>query len=163
MRAWLPNILARWPLRQTIDRWALFGIVGMVLVALWGLILWFAAVQKQRLLDESQRELVHLSSAVAHHTESLFRSVETALHVIDHWLQTHPETDPLRDASFQEFVDRLRRTDKPRERGAVAVHSRDTDSPNHHQHRRGLVSGQRGRGADGADQASGRTSVLCER
>ncbi len=86
----------------------LYGLVGLILLALWGVVIGFSLFQKQRLIDDAQRELGYLRSAVAQHTESLFRSVETDLRVIDRWLQDRPGIDPLRDPAFNSLVDEMR-------------------------------------------------------
>jgi diguanylate cyclase (GGDEF)-like protein/PAS domain S-box-containing protein len=87
----------------------LYGLVGLILLTLWGLIIGFSALQKQRLIDDAQRELGYLRSAIAQHTESLFRSAETDLRVIDLWLQDRPGVDPLRDPGFNSLVDEIRK------------------------------------------------------
>lgn len=87
----------------------LYGLVGVILLALWGLVIGFSAFQKQSLVEDAQRELGYLRSAVAQHTESLFRTVETDLRVIDRWLQERPGIDPLRDPGFNNLVDDMRK------------------------------------------------------
>ncbi len=88
----------------------LYGLVGLMLLTLWGLVLGFSAFQKQRLVDDAQRELGYLRSAVAQHTESVFRSVETHLRVVDRWLQDRPGIDPLRDPAFNSLVEEMRKS-----------------------------------------------------
>lgn len=87
----------------------LYGLVGVILLALWGLVIGFSAFQKQSLVEDAQRELGYLRSAVAQHTEGLFHTVETDLRVIDRWLQDRSGIDPLRDPGFNSLVDEMRK------------------------------------------------------
>lgn len=95
----------RWPHAQTM---MLYGIVGLLFALLWGVVIWFSAQQRLRLLDENQRELEQLRYAVASHTEALLRSAESDLKVIDQWLQANPRIDPLHDAAFLALVAQMR-------------------------------------------------------
>ena len=88
------------------------AIVGVLLVSLWALILIVSSTQRQRLLDDSQKELAQLNSAVAQHAASLFRDVESNLIVMDLWLQANRHIDPRTDASFVALVAELRRISK---------------------------------------------------
>jgi len=99
------NARLRWPHAQTL---MLYGIVGVLFVMLWGVVIWFSALQRQRLLEENQRELEQLRYAVASHTEALLRSAESDLKVIDQWLQANPRIDPLHDAAFLSLVSQMR-------------------------------------------------------
>ncbi len=81
----------------------------MLLVLLWTLVIAVSTIQKQRLLDDGEKELVQLTSAVAQHATGMFRNAETALRLIDHWLQANPHIDPRSDARFAAMVDELRR------------------------------------------------------
>ena len=96
-------------LRQPRETWLLYAVVGLLIIALWALVIGFSTLQKQRLLEESQRELAQLRNAVARHAEGLLRLVESDLRVMDQWLQANPQIDPLRDARFNALVDELRR------------------------------------------------------
>lgn len=88
---------------------SLYALVGLLLLTLWGLILAYGHFQSQQEIEVRQKELSYLRSAVAQHSESLFRSIESDLHHIDLWLQAHPNIDPLRDANFLALVDGIRR------------------------------------------------------
>ena len=88
----------------------LYSLVGLILLTLWGLVIGVSAFQKQRLVNDAQRELGYLRSAVAQHTESVLRSVETNLRVVDRWLQDRPGIDPLRDPGFISLVEEMRKS-----------------------------------------------------
>jgi diguanylate cyclase (GGDEF)-like protein len=84
-------------------------VVGGLLVLLWALIIGVTLIQKQRLFDESQKELAQLNNAVAQHATGLFKAAETNLRIIDHWLQANPHINPRSDVRFAAMVDELRR------------------------------------------------------
>jgi diguanylate cyclase (GGDEF)-like protein len=92
------------------QRAGLYGVAALMLLTLWGLILWFSVQQRQRLIDESTRELAQMNSAVAQHAAGLFKAIETDLRTLDLWLQAQPTIDPLTDAQFIALVDEMRRT-----------------------------------------------------
>jgi len=92
-----------------LHRWGLPALVGGLLALLWALIIGVTLIQKQRLFDESQKELAQLNNAVAQHAAGLFKTVETDLRIIDHWLQANPNINPRSDARFIALVDELRR------------------------------------------------------
>jgi len=102
VRRWRKHVTASAP------TWLLWGIVGSLFAILWGLILFFSALQRERLLDESRHELEQLRHAVASHTDGMLRSAEIDLRVIDDWLQANPNIDPLRDPAFNAVVQRMR-------------------------------------------------------
>lgn len=92
--------------------WGVPLVVAVLIAALWALIIFVAAIQKQRLLEGSQKELAQLNSAVAQHAASLFRDADATLRVIDRWLQANPGIDPRTDARFVALIEDLRRTSK---------------------------------------------------
>ena len=100
----------RWLPPKIRDVLSGYGLAILLLITMWVLVLGFSAVQKQRLVDDAQRELTNLNSAVTQHTDSLFRSVEMSLWVLDRWLQANPGIDPLRERRFNELVNDIRST-----------------------------------------------------
>ena len=92
-----------------LHRWGLPAIVGGLLVLLWALIIGVTLIQKQRLFDESRKELAQLNNAVARHAAGLFKSAETNLRILDHWLQANPHINPRNDARFAALVNEMRR------------------------------------------------------
>jgi len=104
------------PSERRMDRalitqaWGLPIAVGMLLVALWTLIIVVSGTQRERLLEDSQRELAQLDSAVAQHAASLLRDIQTDLVIMDRWLQANPKIDPRTDPAFVSMVDAVRRT-----------------------------------------------------
>jgi diguanylate cyclase (GGDEF)-like protein len=93
----------------SLHDWGLPTVVGVLLLALWALLLVVATVQKGRLIQGSQDELSNLRGAVAQHTVGLFRDVDTALRVIDRWLAANQRIDPRTDPHFVALTDELRR------------------------------------------------------
>lgn len=82
---------------------AMFGLLAV----LWALILIFAVVQEQRMVEGAQKQLRLINNVVSQHTRSLLRGIETDLALLDHWVQTHPQTDPLQDADLAGLVNQL--------------------------------------------------------
>ncbi len=95
---------------EALERQGLYLVVAIVLLTLWGMILWFSAQQKARLLADSSRELSFMNAAVAANASSLLQTMETDLRLLDDWLQQHPGADPLTDPAFIALVDELRRS-----------------------------------------------------
>lgn len=92
-----------------MHRWGLLILVGAMLLALWGLIFGIATFQKTRLVDDRQRELAQLNSAVAQQTAGLFKSLDTSLRTLELWLQSNPGIDPRTDTRFVALTNELRR------------------------------------------------------
>lgn len=95
-------------LSHFMERFGVYVVLGIVLCTLWGLVIGFSILQKQKQLDNAQIQLEQLRNAITQHTEALFQSIDTNLHIIDLWLQTHPHIDPLTDAPFLALVSGVR-------------------------------------------------------
>ena len=95
-------------LSHFMEQFGVYVVLGVVLCTLWGLVIGFSIFQKQKQLDNAQIQLEQLRNAVKQHTEALFQSIDTNLHIIDLWLQTHPNIDPLTDAPFLALVSGVR-------------------------------------------------------
>ncbi|NSL53415.1 GGDEF domain-containing protein [Uliginosibacterium aquaticum] len=80
-----------------------------LLAVMWGLVLVFSGMYRDRLLSDATRELEQLNSVVTQHTLALLKSVETDLRVVDLWLQAHVNSDPLTDPAFLALLEELRR------------------------------------------------------
>lgn len=92
-----------------IQSWGLPFMVGVLLTSLWAFILLVSTTQRQRLIEDSQRELGQLNNAVSQHVAAIFGKAETDLRTMDRWLQAHPRIDPGSDPQFVALVDELRR------------------------------------------------------
>ncbi len=82
---------------------AMFGLLAV----LWALILIFAVVQERRMVESAQKQLRLINNVVAQHTRGLLRGIETDLALLDHWVQTHPQTDALQDSGLAGLMTRL--------------------------------------------------------
>jgi diguanylate cyclase (GGDEF)-like protein/PAS domain S-box-containing protein len=99
------------PARQSLsERIGVFPVLGLILVTLWALVLWFSAFQRDKQLSEADQDLSHLCEAVAQHTLALVKAVDADLRVMDQWLQANPALDPLHDARFTALVDGMRQS-----------------------------------------------------
>jgi diguanylate cyclase (GGDEF)-like protein len=83
--------------------------VGLLLCGTWSFIAITLASQKANLVEERQRQLAHLNSAVAQQTAGLLRYVEINLRVLDRYLQANPTINPRTDRRFIELVNMLQR------------------------------------------------------
>jgi diguanylate cyclase (GGDEF)-like protein len=93
---------------ETFQRRGLVAVVALMLVVLWGLVVFVTSLQRHRLLDEGARELTQMNRAVTEQVDALFRAAGTDLRVIDAWLQANPSADPLRDPFLARTVQSLR-------------------------------------------------------
>lgn len=78
----------RWRTRLRIA--APFIALVVVLALLWSIVLVGSTMQRQRLLDETQRGLIGIGRATAEQTEGVLRDAESALRVVDLWLRDTP-------------------------------------------------------------------------
>jgi diguanylate cyclase (GGDEF)-like protein len=93
---------------HAIHAWGLPLMVGVLLVSLWVLIVVVSTTQRQRLIEDSQRELIQLNNAVSQHAAGLFRKVESDLRIMERWLQANPDVDLRSAPHFVAMVDDLR-------------------------------------------------------
>lgn len=101
--------MARHRAGRFFQRWGLLLVVGLVLCGAWSFIVVTLNGQQANLVDERQRQLVQLNSAVAQQTAGLLRYVEINLRMLDRYLSANPAIDPRHDAQFIELVDMLHR------------------------------------------------------
>jgi len=95
--------------RRAAQRWGQTALVVAMLLVLWGGILTLSGIQRQRLINESTRELGMLDASVAQQTASLFNLADTQLRTLELWLDAHPGIDPLSDANLAALVAEMRR------------------------------------------------------
>lgn len=79
----------------------------LVLAIIWAFVIVFFEIYKADLIEGKRQELVQLNSVVAQHTAALFKAIETDQKVMELWLQTKRDKDPLTDPVFLELVARL--------------------------------------------------------
>ncbi len=82
--------------------------LGLVLLALWGLVAWYAWVYRDDLLQEQARALRDKASLAAQQTDNVLRDAQHALSTVDLWLLTRGRGTPLQDASLVQLVESLR-------------------------------------------------------
>jgi len=80
-----------------------FGLVAL----LWAIVLVSSGIQQERISSDAQQQLRLVNNAVVQHTRGLLQGVESNLQVLDHWVQSHPESDPRQDAALAELIARL--------------------------------------------------------
>jgi len=83
-------------------------IVVTVLVAtLWAIVLVSASIQRQRITDDTEKQLRLINSAVVQQTRGLLDNIDGNLEVLDRWLQAHPQGDPRQDTALTWLISRL--------------------------------------------------------
>jgi diguanylate cyclase (GGDEF)-like protein len=93
-----------------VQRWGILLIAGVLLCGAWSYLTVSFGEQRQRLLDERQRELAQLNSAVAFQSAGLLKLAETHLRTLDRFLQANPRTNPRTDPHFVALADMLRKS-----------------------------------------------------
>lgn len=91
-----------------VNRRIVFGLVGSLLVSLWGFVGFWSWWERNSLLNANAQVLEQLSTAVHEQTRSLFKQAETSLIAARHWMAEHPDQDPGRSPDFISMVDELR-------------------------------------------------------
>ena len=91
-----------------VQRYGLWLLVLGLLLVLWVGLFVSLNLQRQRLLEQGTQELALLNRAIAEQTAGLFKAVETALNVTDHWLQDFKGVDPVNNPRFVALVEHLR-------------------------------------------------------
>ncbi|MCZ8077206.1 MAG: diguanylate cyclase [Paucibacter sp.] len=89
-----------------------FAAIGLVLVMLWGFVVWFTLFYPAQLLQDQRSEMASATEAAAAQTEAVFRDAERSLRTIDLWLLTRGRSEPLADASLAQLADTLRETSR---------------------------------------------------
>ncbi len=92
-----------------VNRRIVFGLVGGLLICLWGFVGFWTWWERQSILSANAQVLDQLSTAVHEQTRSLFKQAETSLVVARHWMAEHPRQDPGKDPDFISLVDDLRK------------------------------------------------------
>lgn len=91
-----------------VQRWGTFLIAGVLLCGAWAYVFASLAEHRHQLLEDRQRELAQLNSAVALQSAGLLKVAETHLRTLDKFLQANPRTDPRTDPHFVALSDMLR-------------------------------------------------------
>ncbi|WIV96913.1 diguanylate cyclase domain-containing protein [Kinneretia aquatilis] len=89
-----------------------FAAIGLVLVMLWGFVVWFTLFYPAQLLQDQRSEMASATEAAAAQTEAVFRDAERSLRTIDLWLLTRGQREPLADVSLAQLADTLRETSR---------------------------------------------------
>lgn len=90
------------------NRRIVFGLVGSLLVCLWGFVGFWSWWERNSLLNANAQVLEQLSTAVHEQTHSLFKQAELSLIAARHWMAEHPDQDPGKAPGFISMVDELR-------------------------------------------------------
>ncbi|WP_416758674.1 diguanylate cyclase domain-containing protein [Roseateles sp. So40a] len=97
--------------RLQVRRLVVFGpflALGLVLVVLWALVLWFALVYPRSLVDDLQDDLHGVALNAAQDTEQLLRETEGSLRTLDLLLLTRKNERQDLDATVSLLADSLR-------------------------------------------------------
>ena len=108
-------LATRQPGSRLRERAMYFGpgvALGLVLLMLWGFVIWFALVYPKNLLDDQRRDLAESTKAAVLQTEALLRDAENSLRTVDLWLLTRRQDDPLGDVSLAQLTEILRETSR---------------------------------------------------
>ncbi|CAA7618692.1 ATP-binding protein [Magnetospirillum sp. SS-4] len=90
------------------NRRLVIGLLGALLLALWGFVAYWSWSQRQHVMQTSTVLLEQLTSAVEEQTIRLFKQAEISLEVSRLWMGDHPNLDPGEAPAFIALVDRLR-------------------------------------------------------
>ena len=97
--------------RLQVRRLLVFGpflALGLVLVVLWGLVLWFALLYPKSLVEDLQDDLHSIALNAAQDTEQLLRETEGSLRTLDLLLLTRKNERQDLDATVSLLADSLR-------------------------------------------------------
>jgi diguanylate cyclase (GGDEF)-like protein len=95
--------------QSVTQRFGVAVFVALVLALLWSGSLWLLSLQKQRLIDESRRELGLLNDAAAQHMAGVLNAAESDLRMLDFWLRHYGQQAPLNDPRLEGLVGEVRR------------------------------------------------------
>jgi diguanylate cyclase (GGDEF)-like protein/PAS domain S-box-containing protein len=84
--------------------WGPFIAVMVLLAVLWALVLVFATVQEQRMVDGAHKQLRLVNNAVAQQTRDLLRGTDSHHDMLAQWLAHTPQADPRQDAALAELL-----------------------------------------------------------
>lgn len=97
--------------RRQVKRLVVFGpflALGLVLVVLWALVMWFALVYPRALVEDLQEDLRGIALNAAQDTEQLLRETESNLRTLDLLLLTRRNERQDLDATVSLLADSLR-------------------------------------------------------
>lgn len=100
--------------------------VALLLLVLWGLVLWFSVAQQRRLLDESERALALTDRALAGQTDALLSGAQGDLLVIEQWLRQRADRSAMPAVSDDPGLRRLIRTMDEANQGGLLLGLVDT-------------------------------------
>ena len=89
------------------DRWHRHGAalaVAVLLALMWGLLLWFSAIQHRRLLNESERALDLVNRALVEQTAGVLHHAEHDLRRLEAWISARAPADPLADPGLSRLL-----------------------------------------------------------
>ena len=98
--------------RSDTTRRGLVAMVAVMLILMWLLIVLASAEHRERLVDDSTRELAQMNGAVSQQVTATLASAETALHTVDLWISANPKADPRSDPHLAAVVDDIRRASR---------------------------------------------------
>ena len=78
-----------------------------LLLRLWAVVLVSSKIQQQRISNDAQQQLRLINNAVVQHTRGLLQGIDRRMQVIDHWVQSHPQANPLEDRALAQLVSLL--------------------------------------------------------
>lgn len=84
-----------------------FIVVITLIATLWTLVLWVSHNQQLRLTQHTEQQLRLVNNSVVQQTRGLLQGIENDLRIVDHWIQSHPQTDPHLDRALSELIARL--------------------------------------------------------
>ncbi|MBI3446524.1 MAG: PAS domain-containing protein [Magnetospirillum sp.] len=91
------------------NRRIMVGLLGVLLLALWGFVAYWSLSQRQSVLASTTTILEQLTSAAEEQTLRLFKHAETSLGVGAQWMAEHSDIDPNMAPGFVSLIDHLRR------------------------------------------------------
>ncbi|MET0335592.1 MAG: hypothetical protein ABW190_15070, partial [Rhizobacter sp.] len=84
--------------------WGPMIAVALLLTIMWGMLLGFAIVQEQRMVEGAQKQLRLINNAAAQQTRDLLRSLDGRIEVVQQWLALAPQPDGRLDDLLQSFA-----------------------------------------------------------
>ncbi|QPF75550.1 diguanylate cyclase [Roseateles sp. DAIF2] len=97
--------------------------LGLALLMMWSVVVWFSVVYPQQLTADYKRELSASTRAAATQLDAVLGDAESSLRTVDLWLLTRGQREPLNDASLVQLAETLR--DTSRELVDVLLGTRD--------------------------------------
>jgi diguanylate cyclase (GGDEF)-like protein/PAS domain S-box-containing protein len=100
--------LARWRWRDRALVLAPALAFGLVILTLWAAVAWYVIEQPGELRTQQRRELATAVRTVAMQTEPVLRQAESAMRVVDLWLNSRRGEAPLADPSLAQLAEGVR-------------------------------------------------------